>query len=70
MGGKWYLANCWVSGADKSPGPGGLHTKAMKEVVNEIFDALLLILQNSLDLGNIPFDWKITNVTTSFKKGD
>jgi len=35
--------------ADTSQGPNGHHAGVLREVVNEIVDALVLIFQNSLD---------------------
>ena len=50
--------------ADKSPGPDGLHPRVLKEVAAETVDPLVIIFQNSLDMGKVPVDWKML-----FKKG-
>jgi len=35
----------------------------IKESDGEIVDPLVLIVQNSLDMGKLPVDWKNANVT-------
>ena len=54
---------------DKSPGPDGLHPRVLKEIAEEIVEALAVIFQESLDAGRAPEDWKVANVTPLFKKG-
>eukprot|EP00061_Rhincodon_typus_P012131 g37676.t1 len=54
---------------DKSPRPDGLHPKVLKEIAEEIVQALAVIFQESLESGRVPEDWKITNVTPLVKKG-
>eukprot|EP00061_Rhincodon_typus_P000987 g13375.t1 len=54
---------------DKSPGPNGLHPRALKEIAEEIVAALVVIFQESLESRRVPEDWKIANVTPLFKKG-
>eukprot|EP00061_Rhincodon_typus_P006823 g27857.t1 len=54
---------------DKSPGPNGLHPRVLKEMGEEIVEALVVIFQESLESGRVPEDWKIANVTSLFKKG-
>eukprot|EP00061_Rhincodon_typus_P009870 g33691.t1 len=54
---------------DKSPGPDGLHCRFLKEIAEEIVEALVAIFQESLESGRIPEDWKIADVTPLFKKG-
>eukprot|EP00061_Rhincodon_typus_P008370 g30913.t1 len=49
--------------------PDGLHPRVLKEVAEEIVEALLVIFQESLESGSIPENWKIANVTPLFKKG-
>eukprot|EP00061_Rhincodon_typus_P003613 g20514.t1 len=51
---------------DKSPGPDGLHPRVLKKIAEEIVE---VILQESLESGRVPDDWKIANVTPLFKKG-
>eukprot|EP00061_Rhincodon_typus_P000354 g11423.t1 len=53
---------------NKSPGPDGLHPSVLKEIAEEIVEALVVIFQKSLESGRIPEDWKIANVTPLFKK--
>eukprot|EP00061_Rhincodon_typus_P001974 g16295.t1 len=54
---------------DKSPGPDGLHPRALKKITEEIMKASVVIFQESLGSGRIPEDWNIANVTLLFKKG-
>ena len=54
---------------DKSPGPDGLHPRVLKEIAEEIVEALVVIFQESLEAGRVPDDWKVANVTLLFKKG-
>ena len=53
----------------KSPGPDGLHPRVLKEIAEEIVEALVVIFQESLETGRVPEDWKVANVTPLFKKG-
>eukprot|EP00061_Rhincodon_typus_P012924 g38980.t1 len=53
---------------DKSPGPDGLHPRVLKEIAEEIVQALVVIFRESLESGTGK-DWKIANVTALFKKG-
>jgi hypothetical protein len=41
----------------------------LKELVDEIAPALVIIFQRSLQYGEVPEDWKTANVTPIFKKG-
>lgn len=41
----------------------------MKEVALEIVRALAVLIQELLESGVVPEDWKIANVTPLFKKG-
>eukprot|EP00061_Rhincodon_typus_P015711 g43540.t1 len=54
---------------NKSPGPDGLHPRDLKEIAEEIVEALVVIFQESLESGTVPEDWKIANVTLPLKKG-
>ena len=54
---------------DKSPGPDGLHPSVLKEIAEEIMEALVVIFQESLEAGRVPEDWKVANVKPLFKKG-
>eukprot|EP00061_Rhincodon_typus_P005232 g24496.t1 len=53
---------------DRSLGPDGLHPRVLKEIAEEIVEALVMIFQESLESGSVPEDWKIANVTPLFKK--
>eukprot|EP00061_Rhincodon_typus_P011377 g36331.t1 len=53
---------------DKSSGPDGLHPRVLKEIVEELVEALVVIFQESLESGRVLEDWKITNVTPLFRK--
>ena len=54
---------------DKSPGPDGIHPRVLKEIAEEIVEALVVIFQESLEAGRVPEDWKVANITPLFKKG-
>eukprot|EP00061_Rhincodon_typus_P002814 g18530.t1 len=54
---------------DKSPGTDGLHPRVLKEIAEEIVEALVVIFQELLESGRVPEVWKIANVTPLFKKG-
>ena len=54
---------------DKSPGPDGLYPRVLKEIAEEIVEALVVIFQESLEAGRVIEDWKVANVTSLFKKG-
>ena len=54
---------------DTSPGPDGVHSRVLKEMAEEIVEALLVIFQESLEAGRVPEDLKVANVTPLFKKG-
>ena len=51
---------------DKSPGPDMIHPRVLKECANELAYPLF---RKSLDDGNVPRDWKDSNVTPIYKKG-
>eukprot|EP00061_Rhincodon_typus_P010309 g34506.t1 len=54
---------------DESPRPDGLFHRVLKEMAEEIVEALAVIFQESLKSGRVPKDWKMANVTLLFKKG-
>eukprot|EP00061_Rhincodon_typus_P005435 g24947.t1 len=47
---------------NKSPELDRLHPRVLKEVAEEIVEALGMIFQGSLESGRSPEDWKIANV--------
>ena len=54
---------------NKSPGPDGLHPKALKELTNVITEPLTIICNASKDTGIFPNIWKLGNIVALFKKG-
>eukprot|EP00061_Rhincodon_typus_P011621 g36779.t1 len=54
---------------DKSPGPDGLHPRVLKEIAEEIVEALVAIFEESLESRRVPEDWKMANATLLLKKG-
>eukprot|EP00061_Rhincodon_typus_P003137 g19381.t1 len=54
---------------DKSPGPDGLHPRVLKEIAEEIVEALVVIFPESLGSGRVLENQKIANMTPLFKKG-
>lgn len=55
---------------NKSPGPDGLHPKALKELAQTITKPLTKIFNLSLSTGKVPDVWKVGNITALFRKGD
>eukprot|EP00061_Rhincodon_typus_P009792 g33567.t1 len=53
----------------KSPGPDGLHPKVLKEVAEEVEEAVLVSCQESVESRRVPEDWEMVNITPLFKKG-
>ncbi len=53
----------------KSPGPDGLHPRALSEVAEAISVPIAMICEKSLLEGCLPQDWKRAHVTPIFKKG-
>eukprot|EP00061_Rhincodon_typus_P017913 g46844.t1 len=45
----------------KLPGPDGLHLRVLKEMAEEIVEALVVIFLESLESGRVPEDWKLAN---------
>eukprot|EP00061_Rhincodon_typus_P012614 g38459.t1 len=54
---------------DKSPRPDGLHPRFLKEIDEEIVEALVAIFQESLESDRVSEDWKMADVITLLKKG-
>ncbi|RMC17056.1 hypothetical protein DUI87_05629 [Hirundo rustica rustica] len=53
----------------KSMGPDGIHPWVMREVEDALAKSLSIIYQQSWLTGEVPGDWKLTNVTPIHKKG-
>lgn len=55
---------------NKSPGPDGIHPKALKETAAILAKPLTKIYNASLQSGIVPDLWKLGNIIALFKKGD
>ena len=55
--------------ADKSTGADDLSPRLLKEIQKEIIKPTVYIWNKSLEEGDVPYDWKISNVCPIFKKG-
>jgi hypothetical protein len=55
--------------ANKSPGPDGFLPRVIKAVTEELAPHLQMIFNRSLELGMVPEDMKVANVTPIYKKG-
>jgi len=49
--------------------PDGIHPRELKELAEELAMPLSIIYQQSWLTGEVPDDWRITNVTSIYKKG-
>ena len=47
---------------NKSPGPDGIHTKALKELAEILANPLTIIFNTSIQTGIVPDLWKIGNI--------
>jgi hypothetical protein len=54
----------------KACGSDQIPARILRDLADVIAPPLTLIFQKSLDEGNIPNDWRTTNVTAIFKKGE
>ena len=52
----------------KSIAPDGIHPRVLRELADELAKPLSIIYQQSLDTGEVPDDWKLSNVTPIHKK--
>ncbi|KAF1556515.1 hypothetical protein FQV20_0001978, partial [Eudyptula albosignata] len=55
--------------ARKSMGPDGIHPRVLRELVEELAKPLSIIYQQSWLTGEVPDDWRLANVTPTYKKG-
>jgi len=53
----------------KSTGPEGIHPRMLRELAEELAKPLSIIYQQSWPTREVPGDWRITNVTSIYKKG-
>ncbi|KAK4831696.1 hypothetical protein QYF61_018748 [Mycteria americana] len=53
----------------KSMSPDGMHQKVLRELADVTTRPLLIIFEQSWQLGEVPENWRKANVTPSFKKG-
>ena len=54
---------------NKSPGPDRIHPRVLHEIARGIVKPLKIILTNSLELMEIPKEWKHANVSAIHEKG-
>ena len=54
----------------KSPGPGLVNAKILKELAEPIVPVLLIILKTSYESRRLPSKWKEANISAICKKGD
>jgi len=50
-------------------GPDGIHSRALRELVEELAKPLSIIYEQSWLTAEVPDDWRITSVTPIYKKG-
>ena len=55
---------------NKAPGIDSVGTDMLLELLEEIANYIAELFNKFLNLGDVPPDWKIANVTTIFKKGN
>ena len=55
---------------DKSCGPDKIHARTLKEISTELSEPIAIIFNKCLSEHVVPDDWKMSNVTAIFKKGD
>ena len=52
----------------KSPGPDGFHSYILKAYANSLTKSLFILFRQSLNMGNIPKEWKCANITAILKR--
>ncbi len=55
-------------GQNKAPGADAMYPRVLKEVQVEVVDALVSIVQSSIDTGDVPKDFECTNIVPIYKK--
>jgi hypothetical protein len=56
--------------SNKAYGPDSIPNRILKECTEPVAPILQIILQQSLDTGDLPKDWRDANISSIFKKGD
>ena len=54
----------------KASGPDRISTTLLKETAEVTASILKLIFERSLNTGDVPYDWRIANMTPIYKKGE
>ncbi|GAB0205115.1 mitochondrial enolase superfamily member 1 [Grus japonensis] len=57
------------SDTHKSIGPDGIHSRVLRELAEVLTKPLSIIYQQSWLNGEVPVDWRLANVTHTYKKG-
>jgi len=60
---------CYATWTHKSMGPDWIHPRALRELAEELARPLSIIYQQPWLTGEVPDEWRITNVTPIYKKG-
>ena len=55
---------------NKASGPDSISCRILREAADEIAPYLKFIFEKSLELKNVPYDWRTANITALLKKGD
>ena len=66
---EWVLKALMKTNITKSCGPDELHHRMLKELAVELAAPLTQLFNQSLFLGEVPEEWKMANVSPTFKKG-
>ncbi|GAB0179825.1 mitochondrial enolase superfamily member 1 [Grus japonensis] len=65
----WVRQHLGKLSIHKSMGPDGMHPQVLRELADVIARPLSIIFERSWRAGEVPEDWRKTNVTLVFKKG-